>query len=546
MRTRYLAYATVLTLELATASVIGGVYAPATAGHGHEPKPPHGSSSGIPGSEGDAVGSADWGDLAPGEAEDALTPDGVWSAARDSGSLYALEASQGIHDLWAGGVTGKGITVAVIDTGIAPVEGLDDHQVINGPDLSLDAQAGVAPYLDAFGHGTHLAGIIAGVDKGFDRKKPDPARFAGIAPEAKLLNVKVGASDGGADVSQVIAALDWVTQHRRDGGLNVRVISLAYGTASVQPWQVDPLAHAVESAWQAGIVVVAAAGNDGLAAPSLLMPAVDPHVIAVGALDPMGTNILTDDIVADFSSGGSDLRRPDVVAPGRSVVSLRVPGSYADTMSPEGRVAGDGSGRYFRGSGTSQATAFVAGQVALLLSARPKLTPDEVKGLLVSTARPLADASPTQGAGMTDIRAAAAAPVPVSVPSSVPFSSGTGSLELSRGGEHVTDPATGAVLSGELDILGNPWNAAAWASASSAALSWNKGSWNGRTWTGDKATSDGWKLTRWTGDSWGGQAWATYTQTEAQWVARSWRGDNWAARSWREESWLARSWRALF
>jgi serine protease AprX len=314
----------------------------------------------------------------------------------------------------------------------------------------------------------------------------------------------------------------------------------------VQPWQVDPLAHAVESAWRAGIVVVTAAGNDGLDSPSLLMPAVDPHVIAVGASDQMGTDTLADDTVADFTSGGSAERRPDVVAPGRSIVSLRVPGSYADTMSPEGRVEGDASGRYFRGSGTSQATAFVAGQVALLLSARPKLTPDQVKTLLVSTARPLAAAQPAQGAGQTDILAAVNAPVPTSVPAPVDDSSGTGSLELSRGGEHVIDPATGAILTGEVDIFGGVWDPSAWAPSSTAGRTWTKGTWSGHTWTGDRYKDGAWTLAAWSDSSWGRVAWSAYSQDQADWVARSWRGDNWEARSWREESWLARSWRALF
>ena len=200
-----------------------------------------------------------------------------------------------------------------------------------------------------------------------------------MAPDAKLLNMKVGAADGGADVSQVIAALDWVVEHRKDHGMNVRVVNLAYGTESAQPWQVDPLARAVENAWNAGLVVVTAAGNDGLDAPSLLMPAVDPHVLAVGAVDNVGTPTTADDVVADFTSGGNETRRPDVLAPGKSVVSLRVPGSYVDDQHPEGLVTGDDSERFFRGSGTSQATAVVSGEVALLLSARPSLTPDQVK-----------------------------------------------------------------------------------------------------------------------------------------------------------------------
>ena len=236
---------------------------------------------------------------------------------------------------------------------------------------------------------------------------PNPDKFAGIAPDAQLLNMKVGAGDGGADVSQVIAALDWVTEHRTDHGMNVRVVNLAYGTASVQPWQVDPLAHAVENAWRAGLVVVIAAGNEGLDATSLLMPAVDPHVLAVGAVDNVGTATHADDVVAEFTNGGNSDRRPDVLAPGKSVVSLRVPGSYVDAQHPEGLVAGDTSNRFFRGSGTSQATAVTSGEVALLLQARPTLTPDQVKALLMSTADPLVqNPNPAMGAGVVDLAGA--------------------------------------------------------------------------------------------------------------------------------------------
>jgi serine protease AprX len=381
-------------------------------------------SSGSSGTDGgDAVTSTDWGDVPPVVAQDALNRVGDWAAARDTSSLYSLETNQGITAAWAKGYTGKDITVAVIDTGIAPVPGLDGKdKVKNGPDLSFDGQAQATRYVDAFGHGTHLAGIIAGRDAGWDKNNPNPATFAGVAPDAQLLNVKVGAADGGADVSQVIAAIDWVRQHRNDDGMHVRVISLAYGTESVQPWQVDPLAHAVENAWRAGIVVVAAAGNDGLATQSLLMPALDPKIIAVGASDPNGTDSVADDTVADFTNGGNAVRRPDVVAPGRSVVSLRVPGSYADTMSPEGRVAGDTTGRFFRGSGTSQATAFVAGEVALLLDWKSSLTPDQVKAILMKSAQPLASGQLAQGAGRVDVLGATTTPVPSgsSIPKSTP------------------------------------------------------------------------------------------------------------------------------
>ena len=255
-------------------------------------------------------------------------------------------------------------------------------KVLDGPDLSYESQSAGTRYLDGYGHGTHMAGIIAGADAGLDPRRPLAGKFAGVAPGAQLLNMKVAAGDGGTDVSQVIAALDWVVEHRNDAGMNVRVANLSYGTDSLQAWQVDPLARAVENAWNHGIFVVASAGNGGLRSPTLLMPARDPHIMAVGAVDHDGSASTLDDEVADFTNGGSVSRRPDLLAPGKSVVSLRVRSSYADLTHPEGRLAGDSAGRFFRGSGTSQAAAVVAGEAALLFQANPNLTPNQVKAAL--------------------------------------------------------------------------------------------------------------------------------------------------------------------
>jgi serine protease AprX len=492
-----------------------------------------------------------WGDDETKESKKARER-GAWNAALDDGSLFSLTANNGIQRAWAQGVTGHDVTVALVDTGVAPVPGLDenDDKVIDGPDLSYESQAAGTRYIDGFGHGTHLAGIIAGNDGHFDRKKPSPWQFNGVAPEAQLLNVKVATGDGGTDVSQVIAAIDWVVEHREDAGMDVRVINLAYGTESVQPWQVDPLARAVENAWDSGIVVVAAAGNGGAEADRLTMPAVDPHVIAVGAVDHRGTADPGDDAVADFTSAGNAARRPDVLAPGKSVVSLRVPGSYADEQHPEGMVAGDGDTRFFRGSGTSQAAAVVSGQVALLLDKKPSLTPDEVKGLLMATARPLADdRSAVQGAGVTDIVKALAhleakRPVPAASTAVLPASSGLGSIEAARGGDHVFDPTTGIMLTGEYDALGTPWQPRAWVAAQELGETWRKGVYNGRTWTGDKWEKKQLRAAGWSGASWSGVAWEQHTWSDDQWEARSWRGRSWRARSWRAETWSARSWRS--
>src|SRR5207249_6242881 len=139
------------------------------------------------------------------------------------------------------------------------------------------------------------------------------------------------------DVSQVIAAIDWVVQHRTDNGMNIRVLNLSFGTDGTQDYRVDPLAYAAEVAWRKGITVVVAAGNSGYGTAQLNNPAYDPYVIAVGADDTKGTQSTSDDIIPDWSSRGDGTRNPDIVAPGKSIVSLRDTGSQIDLNHPEGR-----------------------------------------------------------------------------------------------------------------------------------------------------------------------------------------------------------------
>jgi serine protease AprX len=423
-------------------------------------------------------------------------------------------------DVRARGVDGSGIDVALIDTGVAPVAGVGP--TINGPDLSFDSQVPGFQYLDAYGHGTHLAGIINGAGNG----------VKGIAPGARVVNVKVGAANGATDVVQVIAALDWVVQHRNDAGLNIRVIALAYGTDGTQSAALDPLAYAAEVAWRKGIVVVTAAGNTGKTAPALNNPAIDPFVIAVGASDVNGTYSSGDDTVAPFSAWGNDSRRVDVVAPGRSVVSLRDPGSYIDTNHPEGREA-DG---LFRGSGTSQATAVVAGSVALLLDDRPELTPDQVKWILRKTAKSLPQSDEAaQGAGEIDVKRASQRKPGSDSAQTWTFSTGTGSLEAARGSLHVE--MGGVVLAGEFDIFGHPWDGQSWSGQSWSGQSWSGGEWLGQSWSGQ-----GWSGQSWSGQSWSGQSWSGQSWSGQSWSGQSWSGQSWSGQSWSGVSWSGQSW----
>ena len=157
----------------------------------------------------------------------------------------------------------------MIATGVAPVPGLPAARIVNGPDLSVESQAPHLRYIDTYGHGTHMAGIIVGNDAA--------TGTTGLAPEARLTSIKVGAANGAVDVTQVIAAVDWVIQHRNDEATHpIKVINLSYGSGGqAQPWN-DALGFAVEKAWPSGIMVVGAAGEYRTAAGSLAPPAAHP------------------------------------------------------------------------------------------------------------------------------------------------------------------------------------------------------------------------------------------------------------------------------
>jgi serine protease AprX len=419
-------------------------------------------------------------------------------------------------------LTGKGIGVAMIDTGVAPVAGLTGGNVVNGPDFSFEGQDPATRYVDRNGHGTHLAGIIAGRPNAGGASSEFPG---GIAPDARLTSVKVGSGNGAVDVSQVLAAVDWVVAHRNDDRANpIKVLELAYGTDGSQGAGVDPLTHAVENAWRAGIVVVVAAGNHGGASP-LLDPAYDPFVIAVGASDTNGTPARADDTLCAFSNQGTKSRQVDVVVPGRTILSLRAPGSAADVGYPSARVGST----LFKGSGTSQAAAVVAGSVALLLQKRPTAQPDEVKYLLRTYGSGVGT-----GAWLPDLYLPAytidtVAGMPQSWVQTYRASTGTGTLEGARGTVHVSDGT--ATLTGENDIFG-PFGTAAWGPASSARTSWQGGSWMGHDWTGTGWTTSTAGLSSWSGRAWSGRAWSGRAWSSDSWMSLGWQGAGWAGSGW--------------
>jgi serine protease AprX len=311
---------------------------------------------------------------------------------------------------WNAGYDGKGIGIAVIDSGITNVPDLDNPNGSFRVVYSQDFIGGGTN--DLYGHGTHVAGILAG-----DAAESDcmfcTRHFRGIASEANLINLRVLDENGNGKDSAVLAALDSVLTLQKL--YNIRVVNLSLGRGVFETYKLDPLCQAVEMLWKHGITVVAAAGNggrditDGIDGYGTIdSPGNDPYVITVGAMKTDGSPLRSNSLMASYSSKGptaiDHFVKPDLVAPGNLVVSLLAPNSEIAAQNPQTLVplsyyvengGSTDSTFYYQLSGTSMATPVVSGAVADLLEAHPTLTPDQVKARLMLTAYKTFPASST-------------------------------------------------------------------------------------------------------------------------------------------------------
>jgi serine protease AprX len=488
--------------------------------------------------------------IAADKAVVAVTPDGritlssAYDPSGDPYSMHNVETAVRATNMWAAGYTGAGVDIALIDSGVAPVQGLSaPGKVINGPDLSFESRNPNLRYLDTYGHGTHMAGIIAGRDVAATPGSyaTDTTDFLGMAPDARIVSIKVADSHGNADVSQIIAAIGWVVQHAHDNGLNIRVLNLSFGTASAQSYVLDPLAFATEVAWRQGIVVVAAVGNAGIKAAGLADPAYDPFVIAVGAVDHHGSMQYSQWDIAAFSQTGDGIRNPTIMAPGAHLQSLRDPGSYIDQTYPGGVI----SDRFFRGSGSSQAAAVVSGALADMFQEHPAMSPDQAKALLKNGANGLRPPAgyPNQGQLALRLDTVVTAPVPIAAQTFTP-SIGTGTLESSRGTIHLIK--NGVPLQGEQDIFGAQFDSTGIAALEAAGNSWSGGMWNGNVWSGDSWSGNSWSGNSWSSVAWSGNSWSGDSWSGDSWSGNSWTGNSWSGNSWSGDSWSGDSWSSAF
>jgi serine protease AprX len=376
----------------------------------------------------------------------------------------------GVPQVWGMGIDGSGITVAVVDSGIAMD---DDFGAVPGESgserLSLQLGFNSSAYTrqDVYGHGTHVAGIIGG-----NGTKSD-GYYKGVAPGVDLISIKISDDYGMAYESDVVAAMQWIYENKAT--YNIRVVNISLNSTQSDSYHNSPMNAAAEILWFNGVVVVVSAGNSE---PNQTYdtinsaPANDPFVITVGAADEKGTSNRNDDVATSFSAWGNTYDghlKPDIYAPGKNIVSVLAASSWWRNDHPDRFV----DGGYFNISGTSMAAPMVTGAVALLLQAEPDLNPDQVKYRLTYTA------GYVSAWKYLDVYAL------LTTPTTEPANSGQlPSLLLATGEDAIDFTSVG-------------WNSVGWNSVGWNSVGWNSVGWNSVGWNSVGWNSVGWNSTFW-------------------------------------------------
>jgi serine protease AprX len=418
----------------------------------------------------------------------------------DKGNKDKTDATYASDDL--GGVAGHdgggaGVDIAVVDTGVSDtaalsrasgrlVDGVDTSGLIDGGNV---VDSGV--FTDGYGHGTFMADIIAG------GKVPGSNTNLGVAPGATIHVVKVANDAGEATLFSVLVGLNWVAAHAD----TIDVANLALGMERPMPmYGADPLNVATHWVRSAGITVVAAAGNT---TDQVTDPGFAPGVLTVGAADTLHGA----PTVAAFSGSAivAGVRKPDVVAPGVSVLSLLPATSVVALANPQSRTA-DG---LYRGSGTSQAAAVVSGLAAIYLAANPGADTTEVKSSLRSSTKKLSDSRAGAGFART-----------VTEPGD---RNGTGEQGFDQN-VWVANALVGAggTIDDWLLPMYEAWFAVKWSGSDFEAVKWSAAKWSAAKWSAAK-----WSAAKWSAAKWSAAKWTSTNWTAAKWSAVRWSTDAW-------------------
>jgi serine protease AprX len=385
-------------------------------------------------------------------------------------TFYPGRAS--VSNPWNAGATGRGVGIAVIDSGVTPSTDFGTRLVqvrLGGQDGSLD---------DTVGHGTLVAGVAAG--------QSSDGRFIGIAPGANIYAINIS-RPAGVYSSDVITALKWVFDNAH--AYNIRVVNLSLTETVESSYTDSVLDLAVERLWASGVFVVTAAGNRGLGQVDYA-PANDPLVMTVGAFDTMGTSGPGDDTILPWSSNGKTMDsyyKPDIVAPGRHIAGPLAPSSVFDQQAPTGNRVAEG---YAEINGTSFAAPQVAGAAAIVFQWHPDYSPDNVKWVLIAK----------WGAKPRDSKVGA-----LSLSSSYNLA-GTPGRANTKVPALVCGPGMTCLTGSTVASL---WDSTSWNASSWNASSWNASSWNASSWN---STAD-WDASSWNASSWNASSWNTTSWT---------------------------------
>jgi serine protease AprX len=385
-------------------------------------------------------------------------------------TFYPGRAS--VSNPWNAGATGRGVGIAVIDSGVTPSTDFGTRLV----QVRLDGQEGSLD--DTVGHGTLVAGVAAG--------QSSDGRFIGIAPGANIYAINIS-RPAGVYSSDVITALKWVFDNAH--AYNIRVVNLSLTETVKSSYTDSVLDLAVERLWASGVFVVTAAGNRGLGEVDYA-PANDPLVMTVGAFDTMGTSGPGDDTVLPWSSNGKTMDsyyKPDLVAPGRHIAGPLAPSSVFDQQAPTGNRVAQG---YAEINGTSFAAPQVAGAAAIVFQWHPDYSPDNVKWVLISK----------WGAKPRDSKVGA-----LSISSSYNLA-GTPGRANTKVPALVCGPGMTCLTGSTVASL---WDSTSWNASSWNASSWNASSWNASSWN---STAD-WDASSWNASSWNASSWNTTSWT---------------------------------